>query len=165
MSLKMQFSPTRSVSARLAGLLGILLLSELAYAAGENPPAGLQGLFEVLLEIIIYPYIGVALAFLVYNAFKKLWAFALMPVFYWGVSSLAPIAPPLGPLLEDSLVLYSSVVAWLYIPPILATVIGYWIYSRTRRVWFFVLVPVFGWILQLIGLVFISLFMNRTIHL
>ena len=161
--LKMLFTPKRSVSLRLAGLLGISMLWNLAYAAGETGPPGLKALREVLLQIAIYPFIGVALAFLVFKATNKAWVFVLIPFFYWGLSTLAPIVP--APTTEDSPVIFYSVVAWLYLPLILATAIGYWIYSRTKRVWIFILVPVLGWLLQFVGLVFIIQFMNRTVHL
>ena len=146
-------------------MLGILVLSKLAFAAGETPPAGLQGLTEVLLQITIYPFIGVALAFLFYKATNKAWVFLLIPLFYLGLSYLTPIIPPMEPAPEDPPFLYISVIAWLYLPLILATAIGYGIYSRTKGVWIFVLVPVLGWILQFVGLVFIVQFMNRTVHL
>ena len=159
----MLFAPKRSVSSRLAGLLSILMLWKPAYAAGETPPAGLHGLTEVLLQIAIYPFIGVALAFLVFKATNKAWAFVLIPFFYWGLSSLAPIVP--APTPEDSPALFSSVDTWLYLPHILATAIGYSIYSRTKKVWIFVAVPVLGWILQFVSLMFIVQFMNRAVYL
>jgi len=84
MNLKMLFAPKRSVSSRLAGLLSILMLWKLGYAAGATGPAGLQGLTEVLVQIVIYPFIGVALAFLVFKATNKAWVFFLIPFFYWG---------------------------------------------------------------------------------
>ena len=163
--MKMLFTPKRSASLRLAVLLGISLLWNLAYAAGATGPPGLKSLAQVLLQISIYPFIGVALAFLVFKATKKVWVFVLIPFFYCGLSTLAPIVPAPAPTPEESQALYYSVVAWLYLPLILATAIGYWIHSRTKRVWIFVLVPVLGWLLQFVGLVFIIQFMNRTVHL
>lgn len=153
-------APKRSVGSRLAGLLSILTPWKLAYAAGATGPPGLKGLVEVLIQITLYPYIGVALAFVVFNATRKAWAFVLIPFFYWGLSTLAPIIPPLEPVPEDPPFLYISVIAWLYLPLILATVIGYRIYSRTKKVWIFVVVPVLGWILQFVSFVFIVMFMN-----
>jgi len=153
--MKILFAPKRNVSSRLAGLLGSLMLSNLAFAAQATGPVGLQGLPEVLLQITIYPFIGVALAFLVFKATNKAWVFLLIPLFYWGLSSLVPIVPPFERTPEDSLVFYSSVVAWLYLPNILATAIGYMIYSRIKRIWIFVLVPVLGWALQFVSLVFL----------
>lgn len=160
MNPKMLFAPKRRVSLRLAGLLSILMPWKLAYAAGATGPPGLKGLVELLIQITLHPYISVALAFVVFNATRKAWAFVLIPFFYWGLSTLAPIIPPLEPAPEDPPFLYISVIAWLYLPLILATVIGYRIYSRTKRVWIFVVVPVLGWILQFVSFVFIVMFMN-----
>ena len=160
---KMPFAPKPSVSWRLAGLLGLLMPWSLAYAAGATGPPGLKGLVELLLQISIYPFIGVALAFVVFNATKRAWVFFTIPFFYWGLSSLAPIVP--APTREDSPAVFIGVGAWLYLPLILATAIAYRIYGRKKKVWIFVLVPVLGWILQLVSLLFIVPYMNRTIHL
>jgi hypothetical protein len=160
MNLKMLFAPKRSVSSRLAGLLSILMLCKLAYAAGATGPAGFQGLNEVFLQITLYPFIGVALAFLVFKATNKAWAFFLIPFFYLGLSYLAPKFP--APTPEDLPELFASVVAWLYLPVILASAIGYGIYSRTKKAWIFLVVPVLGWILQFLSLIFIINNMNQT---
>jgi len=160
MKLKVLFAPNRGGSSRLAGLLGILMLSNLAFAAGATGPVGLKGLAEVLLQITIYPFVGVALAFLFFKATNKAWTLFLIPFFYWGLSTLAPIVPPLEPVPEDPPFLYISLIAWLYLPLILATVIGYRFYSRTKKVWVFVLIPVLGWFLQFVSFVFILGFMT-----
>lgn len=76
------------------------------------------------------------------------------PLFYWGLSSLAPIAP--APTPEDVPGLFAAVVAWLYLPVILATAIGYGIYSRAKKAWIFLVVPVLGWILQIVSLIFLA---------
>ena len=146
---------------RLASLLGILMLSKQALAAGATGPAGLQGLTEVLLQITIYPYIGVVLAFLIYTVTKKLWVFMLIPFFYWGLSSFFPLVP--RPALEESLVYDSLVMVWLYLPHIIATVLVYFIYFRLKRVWIFVWVPVVGWIVQLITLSPMIQLINRLL--
>jgi hypothetical protein len=100
MNSKILFAPKRSASLRLAGLLGVLMLGKLAYAAGETGPVGLQGLPEVLLQISIYPFIGIALSFLVFKVTNKAWVFFFAPFFYWGMSTLVPIVPM--PAFEDS---------------------------------------------------------------
>lgn len=152
--------PERGVCSRLSGLLGILVLSKRAFAAGETGPVGLEGLVEILLQITIYPVIGVALAFLFFRATNKAWTFILIPLFYWGLSTLAPIIPSLEPVPEDPPFLFIAFIAWLYLPLVLATAICFRIFSRTKKGWVFLLTPVLGWLLQFAGFVFLVGFMG-----
>ena len=149
------FAHKRNVSTRIAGLLGVSILPNLAFAAQATGPAGLQGLPEALLQLTAYPYIAVALAFLVFKATNKKWAFLLIPFLYWALSFLVPIVDPLGPEPEDAPVSNSSIIAWLYLPHVLATAFAYCVHSRTKKVSIFVLVPVIGWILQCISLMLV----------
>jgi hypothetical protein len=136
----------KSLSARLVILLGVFLLRMPAYAQGDTAGVSFPHLGELLMQLTIYPFIGVALSFLIFKATGKAWVFFFAPLFYFSLSTIAPIDPTFTP--ANSPNLFSLAGAWFYLTHVVGIAIVYPIYSETKNTRYFFFAPIVGWIIQ-----------------
>jgi len=139
-----------SVSKLVAGLCALALCVH-AYAAGETGPPGMQGLPAALLMISIYPFVGIALSFVLFKITGKALVFFLAPLFYTGLIYVTPIDPSSPD--SGAPGFFSAAGAWLYWTHILAIAVTYRMYSKNRKVWLFWLSPLIGWVIQVVSLI------------
>lgn len=140
-----------NAAARLIVLTGLSLCCLSAYSQGDTIGVDLRGIGVLLMQITIYPVIGVFLAYLMFNISGKAWVFFLAPVIYWGLSIFAPIDPTFTP--EDSPPVFSAAGAWFYWTHVVAIAIVFHWFRRKKKAWLFFLAPVIGWCIQLLGVV------------
>lgn len=111
----------------------------------------LSGAGSLLLQITLYPVLAVCFAYLIFNITGKASVFFLAPVFYWGLSYVAPIDPTFTP--EDSPALLSWAGAWFYGTHLAAIGIVFYWFRKNARAWLFFLAPMVGWVIQIASLV------------
>lgn len=146
------YSPNRPCAAVIA-LQIIPLLWQTALAQGDTGPPGLQGLDELLILLIVYPFLGLGLTYLLFKASGKAWVFFLAPLFYVGLSIIAPVDPTATQ--PQTPAFFSLAGVWFYWTHIVAVAVVYLAFARTNKSWLFLLAPMLGWTIQIISLVFI----------
>ena len=119
----------------------------------RNRPPGFQGLDDLLIFLIVYPYIGIGLTFLLFKATEKAIVFFLAPFVYVGLSIIAPVDPTAPS--PQSPEFFSLAGLWFYWTHILAITLVYWVYSKRKQSWLFLMAPIVGWLAPFISLVFI----------
>jgi len=133
--------------------LFVWLLDQSAHAQGDTVPPGLEGLDEMFIVVAAFPVLAIGLSFLIFKVTGKAWVFFLAPFFMAGLTTFGPTE--LTPELASPPDLFIKFGVWAYGAHLLAVAIVYYFFSRTKKLWLFLLAPIVGWIIQFISLLFI----------
>lgn len=136
---------------RSVAVVSVLFLTRPAHAAGETGGIGLTD--EILIVLLLYPFIAMGFSYLLFRTIGKAWVFFLSPFFYMGLTMIAsydaadPSSPP---------AIFSLLGAWLYWTHMLSIAIIFWVFRKLNRAWMFFLAPILNLVVQYLILVLLQ---------